>query len=143
MLCTECNLCKLVFSQMSTYRAQINNLIMYETVQAPMMAAVSGGNAPPSESLAVNPFKTMLQGGTATGLLVSVRTHAISLSFRLLWSHYLFSAMGVRLLFKIYCAKSFRCIRREPIRGVRPRCGRRFKPFRCVGCGRFRRRTDA
>jgi hypothetical protein len=116
---------------------------MYETVQAPMMDAVAGGNAPPSESLAINPFKTMLQGGTATGLLVSVRTPAVSLPLQLSNSHFLFAAMGIGFFFKIYCAKSCRWIRREPICGVWPRCRRRFQPFRCAGCGRFRRRTDA
>ncbi len=38
-----------------------------------MLEAAAGGNGPPAQSLAVNPFKTMLQGGSASGLLPSVR----------------------------------------------------------------------
>ena len=51
-----------------------NTVCMYENVQAPMMEAVTGGNTPASASLAVNPFKTLLQGGNASGLLVTVRS---------------------------------------------------------------------
>jgi hypothetical protein len=46
---------------------------MYENVQAPMMEAAHGGNSPLASSVSHNPFKSMLQGGSATGHLVSVR----------------------------------------------------------------------
>jgi hypothetical protein len=50
-----------------------NTWIRYENVQAPMMEAAAGGNAPAAASASHNPFKTMLQGGSATGHLVTVR----------------------------------------------------------------------
>ena len=46
---------------------------MYDNVQAPMLKAAAGGDDPPAQSLAVIPFKTMLQGGSASGLLPSLR----------------------------------------------------------------------
>lgn len=44
---------------------------MYENVQAPMMEAAAGGNAPVAASASHNPFKSMLQGGSASGHLVT------------------------------------------------------------------------
>lgn len=104
MLCTECNALRLPIQpncikkkDMADFRmmthcspiqpsplchciSQLHNLIntvcMYENVQAPMLEAVAGGNTPASASLAVNPFKTLLQGGNASGLLVTVRRTA-------------------------------------------------------------------
>lgn len=70
MPCTECTLQMLRLHAMSLL---VDPVHMYENVQAPMMEAAAGGNAPVAASVANNPFKTMLQGGSATGHLVTVR----------------------------------------------------------------------
>jgi hypothetical protein len=49
---------------------------MYENVQAPMMEAAAGGNTPSPSSTNHNPFKSLLQGGSASGHLVKVRITA-------------------------------------------------------------------
>jgi hypothetical protein len=45
-----------------------------------MMEAAAGGNAPVAASASHNPFKSMLQGGSASGHLVTVRCAAALLS---------------------------------------------------------------
>ena len=71
-LCTECMPRMRPFIQCGS---RADHVIMYENVQAPMLEAAAGGNGPSAASSAVNPFKNMLRGGSASGNLVSVRHH--------------------------------------------------------------------
>jgi hypothetical protein len=83
---------------------------MYENVQAPMMEAAAGGNAPVAASVANNPFKTMLQGGSATGHLVTVRCIVVWLHSR--FAHSAFAALGSAgwAAFQIFSGRARACV---------------------------------
>ena len=69
------------FAAASLRRIFVTMFCMYENVQAPMMEAAAGGNSPAPSSASHNPFKSMLQGGSATGNLVKVPSNYISRQF--------------------------------------------------------------
>ena len=102
MPCTECTLQML---RLHTVPLLVDPVHMYENVQAPMMEAAAGGNAPVSASVANNPFKTMLQGGSATGHLVTVRCTVA-------WLHSSFahSAFAALEIFQIFGGKARSCV---------------------------------